>query len=113
MNKVIGPLGHRFFWIKKTGNIVAHRFGMPAGIESTKEEDFAIYIELKPYDPEEIEMTTFEYGQYAEDFAQATSWRFDPDTGQIVFSYPDPNDPDHEQPIYQRPLTDQIRPSSN
>lgn len=105
----VEPLGRRFFWVKKTGNIVAQRQEMAEGIESTKEEDFEVYIELKGYDPDAIEMTTFAPGQNAEDFRQAKSWRFDPETGQIVFSYySDPNEPAPEQPKYQRPLTEQI-----
>lgn len=105
--KRIEPLGRRFFWIKSTGNIVAQRYEMPAGVESTKEEDFAVYVELKPYDPEAIEMTTFEPGQYAEEFATASSWRFNPDTGAIEFAYPDPTDPE-TPPVYQAPLTAQV-----
>ncbi|MBU5345201.1 hypothetical protein [Paenibacillus lautus] len=103
----VRPLGRRFFWVKSTGNIVAQRFEMSAGIESTKEEDFEVYRELKSYDPEAIEMTTFEPGQYAEDFAQAKSWMFDPETGKILFVYPDPTDPETPQEP-QQPLTDQV-----
>lgn len=110
--KVIEPLGRRFYWVKLTGNIVAQRGEMAAGIESTKEEDFAVYVELKPYDPEAIEMTTFEPGQYAEDFAKAESWLFDPDTGQIRFIFPDPDNP--EVPTSpQPPLTEQVTALKN
>lgn len=105
--RTVEPLGRRFFWVKSTGNIVAQRYEMSAGIESTKEEDFEVYIELKQYDPEAIEMTTFEPGQYAEDFAKAESWMFDPVTGQIRFIYPDPDNP--EVPTApQPPLTEQV-----
>lgn len=103
----IEPLGRRFFWVKSTGNIVAQRHEMAAGIESTKEEDFEVYIELIPYDPEAIEMTTFEPGQYAEDFAKAKSWLFDPKTGQIRFIYPDPDNPDIPT-APQPPLSEQV-----
>lgn len=106
MSKV-EPLGRRFFWIKKTGNIIAQRYEMSAGIESTKEEDFEVYMELKSYNPEAIEMTTFEPGQYAEDFVKAKSWLFDPDTGQIRFIYPDPTDPETPLPP-QPPLSEQV-----
>lgn len=106
--KKIEPLGRRFFWVKSTGNIVAQRYEMSAGIESTKEEDFEVYVELKPYDPEAIEMTTFVPGQYAEDFAKAESWLFDPETGQIRFIYPDPNSPEVPPPSPQPPLSEQI-----
>ncbi|WP_456288394.1 hypothetical protein M1D70_26375 [Paenibacillus sp. AK002] len=105
--KTIEPLGRRFFWVKSTGNIVAHRNEMPAGIESTKEEDFEVYIELKPYDPDAIEMTTLEHGQYSEDFKRAKDWRFNPQTGDIEFSYNDPN-ASEEPPVYRRPLTEEI-----
>lgn len=108
----VRPLGRRFFWVKSTGNIVAERFEMSAGIESTKEEDFSVYVELKPYNPEAIEMTTFEPGQYAEDFAQAKSWMFDPDTGQIRFIYPDSTDPETPQEP-QPPLTEQLTSLKN
>lgn len=106
--KRIEPLGRRFFWVKSTGNIIVQRGEMSQGIESTKEEDFQVYIELKGYDQDAIEMTTFEPGQYAEDFAQAKSWRFDPETGKILFSYPDSNGPEPQEPIFQPPLTQQI-----
>lgn len=100
-------LGRRFFWIKSTGNIVAERGEMAEGIESTKEEDFAVYAELKPYEPDAIEMTTFEPGQFAEEFETASSWRFNPSTGEIEFAYPDPTNPE-QPPVYQPPLTAQV-----
>ncbi|MFU1796960.1 hypothetical protein ACM1RC_24065, partial [Paenibacillus azoreducens] len=53
-----------------------------------------------------IEMTTFEPGQYAEDFAKAKGWSFDPETKQIKFLYPDPNNP---VPVPQPPLTEQVK----
>lgn len=105
--RVIEPLGRRFFWVKSTGNIVAQRNEMAAGVESTKEEDFAVYAELKQYAPEEIEMTTFEPGQYAEEFSIATSWRFNPETGEIEFSYPDLNESE-TQPLFRRSLTQEV-----
>lgn len=102
------PLGRRLFWVKSTGNIIAQRPELSMGIESTKADDFKVYTELKNYNPDEIEMTTFEPGQYAEDFAQAKSWRFDPETGQIVFYYPEPAE-EPQEPVYQPPLTDQVK----
>ncbi|MBE9913366.1 hypothetical protein G8C92_04820 [Paenibacillus donghaensis] len=104
----IKPLGRRFFWVKTTGNIVAQRGEMSAGIESTKEEDFAVYQQLQGLDPDAIEMTTFEPGQYAEDFAKAKGWYFDPETKQIQFLYPDPDDPNNPVPVPQPPLTEQL-----
>lgn len=106
--KTVEPLGRRFFWVKSTGNIVAQRNEMSAGIESTKEEDFAVYVELKPYEPDAIEMTTFKTGQYKEEFEKASDWRFNPETGTIEFLYPDPDNPE-QPPVYQPPLTEQVK----
>ncbi|BFH65054.1 hypothetical protein [Paenibacillus azoreducens] len=105
----IKPLGRRFFWVKSTGNIIAQRSEMAAGIESTKEEDFDVYIQLRELDPNTIEMTTFEPGQFAEEFAKAKSWCFDPGTGKILFIYPDPDDSENPDPVPQPPLTEQIK----
>ncbi|MNP19942.1 hypothetical protein D3C76_1124950 [compost metagenome] len=108
-NRIIEPLGRRFFWVKSTGNIIAQRSEMTEGVESTKEEDFEVYIELQGYNPEAIEMTTFEYEQYKESFLSAKHWRFNPETAEIEFSYHDPNVPEPEVPVYQKPLTEQIK----
>ncbi|MFU1797671.1 hypothetical protein ACM1RC_27655, partial [Paenibacillus azoreducens] len=56
-----------------------------------------------------IEMTTFEPGQYEEDFAKAKGWCFDPETKQIQFLFPDPDDPDNPVPVPQPPLTEQLK----
>lgn len=105
--KEVKPLGRRFFWIKSTGNIVAQRGEMSAGIESTKEEDFEVYAELRELNPEAIEMTTFEPRQYEEDFERAKSWHFDPETGLIQFIFLDPDNPE-VPPVPQPPLTEQV-----
>lgn len=107
-DRVIEPLGRRFFWIKSTGNIIAQRVEMSEGIESTKEEDFEVYIELKGINPDAVEMTTFEVGEHAEDFRGSKSWRFNPDTKTIEFLRPDPNAPEPEVPIYQKPLSVEV-----
>lgn len=103
----VKTLGRRFFWVKTTGNIIAQRNEMPAGVESTKEEDFQAYIELQSYDPDAVEMTTFEPGQYKEEFEMATDWRINPDTGEIEFLFPDPDNPE-EPPVYRKPLTQEV-----
>lgn len=107
--EIVSRLGHRFFWEIETGNIVVERSEMIGDlVETTKEQDFEKYTDLQGLNPDKIEMTTFEYGQYAEDFAQATGYRFDPTTGEIQFSYPDPNDPDPPDPIYRKPLSAEV-----
>lgn len=108
--EIVNLLGRRFFWEIETGNIIAERREMSGSlVETTKEQDFGKYTELQGLDPNAIEMITFEPGQYAEDFARADSWRFDPETKRIQFRYPDPNEPEPPEPVYQPPLTEQVK----
>jgi len=65
-------------------------------------------VELKPYDPDAIEMTTFEPRQYQEEFSKATDWRFDPETGEIQFAYQNP-DALERLSVYQPSLTEQVK----
>jgi hypothetical protein len=98
------------FWRVDTGNIILERKEMNGPVfETTKEQDFETYTELKGLDPDKIEMTTFEYGQYAEDFKRASGYKFDPITKKIIIFYLDPNEPALPDPVHQTPLTEQIK----
>ncbi|WP_280756380.1 hypothetical protein [Paenibacillus sp. LBL] len=66
-----------------------------------------MYPILRDRDPESFGMIQLEYGQYAEDFFTASSWRVNLETKTLEFTYPDPSNP--EQPTApQPPLTAQV-----
>ncbi|MHA7962886.1 hypothetical protein ACX93W_01990 [Paenibacillus sp. CAU 1782] len=100
-------IGRRLYFELETGNIILDA-GERSGnvIETTVEQDFDSYVALSARVPETVGMLQLEYGQYAEDFAACNGYRVDPDTEQVLFSYPDPEEP--EVPIFQRPLTETV-----
>jgi hypothetical protein len=101
-------VGRRIYYEKITGNIIVDT-GERSGaiIETTSEQDFAAYTALAERVPETVGVIELGYGQNAEDFAQCNGYRIDPDTNEILFSYPDPNTPE-APPVYRKPLSEEI-----
>lgn len=103
-------IGRKIYWDKVTGNVIVDTGQRSGSVrETTQEEDFATYKELAERVPEMVGMIQLEYGQYEQDFAQASGYRVNPQTKQLEFSYPDPNAPDPEHPAFQKPLSEQVR----
>ncbi len=101
-------IGRRIYYEKSTGNVIVDT-GERSGyvVESTVEQDFATYAALAERVPETVGWIQLEYGQYAQDFAACNGFRVNPDTLELEFSYPDPNEPE-APPVYQKPLSVQI-----
>ncbi|REK68009.1 MAG: hypothetical protein C6P35_03300 [Cohnella sp.] len=103
-------IGRRIYYDRTTGNIILDT-GERSGdvVETTVEQDFAAYKSLAERVPETVGMLQLEYGQYAQDFATCSGYRVDVsgDEPKLVFSYPDPNEPEAE-PAYQKPLSEQV-----
>lgn len=101
-------IGRRIYYDKATGNVLVdtgERVGFV--VPTTIEQDFQTYVALSERVPETVGVLELEYGQYAQDFAECNGYRVNPETQQIEFSYPDPNDP--EAPlVYQKPLSEEI-----
>ncbi|GBG09524.1 hypothetical protein PAT3040_04174 [Paenibacillus agaridevorans] len=103
----------RLYYLLATGKIIVDT-GEARGetlTQTTVEQDLASYIALAERVPETIGMIQLEYGQYAEDFAQCNGYQVDPDTEQVLFSYPNPSEPE-VPPVYRPPLSvevDQLR----
>jgi len=101
-------IGRKIYYEIATGNVIVDT-GERSGsvVETTREQDFELYRDLATRVPETVGMIQLEYRQYAEDFAQCNGYRIDPETEEVLFSYPDPDGP--EQPIvYRKPLTEQV-----
>ncbi len=101
-------IGRKLYYELSTGNIIVDTGERAGGVvETTLEQDFSSYVALSERNPDTVGCLQFEYGQYAEDFAQCNGYRIDPVSQQVLFSYPDPNEP--EQPtVYRPPLTEQV-----
>jgi len=101
-------IGRKIYFEKQTGNIILDKGEMKGDVvESTIEQDYEFFKVLSDRIPTTVGVIQLEYGQYAEDFARSNGYRVDVETGAILFSYPDPNEPE-EPPVYHTPLTEQI-----
>lgn len=102
-------IGRKIYFEIATGNVVldtGEREG--AVVETTKEQDFESYLALNERNPETVGVIKLDYGQFAEDFAQSNGYRVNPETKQLEFYYRNPNDPAPEQPVFQKPLSDEV-----
>lgn len=101
-------IGRRIYFDKATGNVIVDT-GERGGhvIETTVEHDFEVYTVLAERVRETVGVLELEYGQYAQDFESCNGYRVNPETIELEFSYPDPNDPE-APPVYQAPLSEQI-----
>lgn len=104
-------IGRRIYYETKTGNIILNK-GEKQGYvkETTVEDDIETFKVLSERNRDTFDYIELEYGEYAQDFAECNGYRVNPETKELEFSYPDPNEPDEDQELfYQEPLTEQIK----
>lgn len=108
---LISQIGRRIYYEKLTGNIILDT-GEREGyvVECTVEQDFQIYKALSDSERnlETVGIIQLEYGQYAQDFMECNGYRINPDTSEIEFSYPDPNQSLPQEPVYRKPLSEEV-----
>ncbi|WP_020615734.1 hypothetical protein [Paenibacillus daejeonensis] len=100
-------IGRRIYYELSTGNVLVDT-GERSGdvVETTQEQDFASYTALAERVPETVGLLELEYGELAEDFAQASGYRVDLETGNLIFSYREPGE--ETPPVYRPPLSQQV-----
>ncbi|AEV17652.1 hypothetical protein GTCCBUS3UF5_3260 [Geobacillus thermoleovorans CCB_US3_UF5] len=104
MNKV----GRKIYYDKATGNVLVDTGEMMgAVIETTVDQDFETYQALKERVRDTVGVIQLEYGQYAADIAQCNGYRVNPETLELEFSYPDPNEPEAPQ-VFRKPLSEEV-----
>lgn len=101
-------IGRKIYFELSTGNVIIDT-GQRRGsvIPTTFEQDWLSYSELQERVPSTVGLIELEYGQYSQDFSECIGYHVDIETDKLVFSYPDPNEPEIEQ-SYQAPLSVQI-----
>jgi hypothetical protein len=75
--------------------------------ESTVEQEVIDFKALSERNRDTFNVLELEFGAYARDFAECNGYRVNPVTKELIFSYPDPNNPEAPQ-VFQKPLTEQI-----
>lgn len=102
-------IGRKIYYELATGNLIIDT-GERSGnvIETTIEQDFAAYAALAERVPATVGMLQLEYGQYAQDFAEASSYRVDlsGEEPTLEFQYRDPEG--HPEPAYRPPLSEEV-----
>jgi hypothetical protein len=101
-------IGRRLYYDKLTGNIVFDTGERRGSVKSTTiEQDISTYSALLERNRETFDIIELEFGAFAQDFAECSGYRINPETKQIEFSYPDPNEPEKE-PVYGPPLSAEV-----
>lgn len=102
--------GRRIYFEKINGNIILitdERQGLV--IPRTIEQDIQAYKALSERNRDTFDYIELEYGQYAQDFAESNGYRVNPETKELEFSYPDPNEEEPQEPVYQAPLSEEVK----
>ena len=98
----------KIYYIKATGEFVLDT-GQSSGVnirQTTMEEDFELYVELKKYNTEMIGCLVLEVNQYMEDFLSCASFRVNPETEELEFVYME--DIPNKEPQFSKPLIELI-----
>lgn len=102
-------VGKMIFYDNVTGNkIVDTGEWSNINIKKTVDQQIATYKELSERNRDTFDVLELPYGAYSQDFRECNGYRVNMETGELEFSYPDPNEPDVEQP-YQAPLSEQVK----
>lgn len=101
-------IGRKIYYEIETGNVIldtGERQGFV--VPTTVEQDMQTYKGLTERNREAVDVIELEYGQYAQDFAESNGYRVNPETKELEFSYPDPNEPEQVL-VYQTPLSVEV-----
>jgi hypothetical protein len=88
-------VGRKIYYELQTGDVVLVVPEKFSGIQTTKEQDFAMYETLSIRNPETVGVIQLEYGQYSSDFQTCSAVRVDVATGNLLFNYP----------VFEQPLS--------
>src|SRR5690554_103709 len=103
-------VGRTIFFDKETGEILVDTLEKK-GFTSYREPIYYIerYKALSERNRETFDYIELEYGQYAQDFSECNGYRVNPETKELEFSYPDPNEEEQQEPVYQKPLSMELK----
>jgi hypothetical protein len=101
--------GRRIYFDKSNGLVIVDTGEAEVyGERNTIERDIAVFPALSERNRDTFDVLELPYGAYAEDFRICNGYRVNPETLELEFSYPDPNVTEPQEPVYQKPLTEQI-----
>lgn len=81
-------IGTKIYYCLSTGNVIKIIGDMQGYVKETSfDEDYEIYTELKERDRETIGLLQFEYGEYPKLSKDSTGVMVDLETKELIFSY--------------------------
>lgn len=102
-------VGKMIFYDKVTGErIIDTGEWSNVNIKKTVDQQIATYTELSERNRDTFDVLELDFGAYSQDFAECNGYRVNVETKTLEFSYPDPNEPNIEQP-YQAPLSEKVK----
>lgn len=103
-------IGRKIFYEIATGNVLIDT-GERQGFvkETTVDQDVMAYKELYSRVRESFSVIELPFGAYVKDFAECDGYRINIETKQLEFSYPDPNNPEPTEPVFQKPLSEEVQ----
>ena len=103
-------IGRRIFFDNRNGDILLDTGERSGDVTPMSAEmEINTYRKLTNRNRDTFDYIELEYGQYREDFLHATSYRVNPKTKELVFSYDKIEEEEEEtEPIYQEPLTEKV-----
>lgn len=95
---MIKQIGSKIYYCNITGNVIKIICDMRGYIkETSKEEDFKIYSELKERNPNTVDLIQLEYGEYKKLSKESTGVKVDLENKKLIFTYDhlskEPNEP--------------------
>lgn len=85
---MIKQIGTKIYYCLFTGNVIKIIGDMQGYVKETSfEEDYEIYTELKERDKETIDLIQFEYGEYYKLSENSTGVRVNLETKELEFTY--------------------------
>jgi len=97
----------RIFYDLTTGDKI-HEIGRQGNfILPSIDQDIATFTTLSERNRETFDVIELPYGFYNADFSTCSGYRVNPATKELEFSYPDPNEPEVEQP-HRAPLSVEV-----
>lgn len=108
----IMKIGARIYYEIETGNVIVNT-GERQGsvVPTTVEQDIQTYKALSERNRDTFDYIELEYGQYAQDFAESNGYRVNPETKELEFSFPNPNEEEPQELVYQKPLSERLADS--
>lgn len=102
-------LGRRIYFDILNGYVLVDTGEHSGNLRATTiEQDIATFTVLSERNRETFDVIELPFGSFQQDFAECNGYRVSPETKELEFSYPNPNEEDLQEPVYRKPLSEEV-----